>query len=61
LRYPDHTKIDTQPIWLLCTSDQLVAETSSYKTQTNATGEHSCPQRDPNSQSKQSIGRRFMP
>jgi len=49
----------TQPVWLIWTSDQLVAEAATYTT--HKRDKHPCPQRDSKPQSQKSSGRRPMP
>ena len=50
-----------QSIGLLWTSDQLVAETSTWQHTTLGTDSHPCPRRDSNPQSQQASSRRPTP
>ena len=50
-----------QSIGLLWTSDQLVAETSTWQHTTLTTDRHPCPRWDSNPQSQQTSGRRPTP
>ena len=53
------TYLDTpQSVGLLWTSDQPVAETSTWQHTTLTTDRHPCPRRDSNTQSQQASGRR---
>ena len=61
LQLPDHTQIDMQPVGLLWTSDQLVAEAAAYKNTKNIREEIPFTQRDSNQQSQQASGRRHTP
>jgi len=49
-----HTHTHTHTVWLLWTSEQLVAESSTYTTNTRK--DYPCPQRDSNPQSQVSSG-----
>ena len=50
-----------QSVGLLWTSDQLVAETSTWQHTTLTTNKHPCPKRDSNPQSQQASDRRPRP
>jgi len=50
-----------QSVGLLWTSDQSVAETSTWQHTTLTTDKHPCPRWDSNSQSQQASGRRPTP
>ena len=50
-----------QSVGLLCTSDQPVAETSTWQHTTLTTDKLPCPRRDSNPQSQQASGRRPTP
>jgi hypothetical protein len=50
-----------QSVGLLWTSNQPVAETSTWQHITLTTDNHPCPRRDSNPQSQQAIGRRHAP
>jgi len=50
-----------QPVGLLCTSDQLVAETSTWQHKTLATDKHPCPRCDSKPQPQQARGCRPTP
>ena len=50
-----------QSVGLLCTSDQSVAETSTWRHTTLITDKHPCPRWDSNSQSQQASDRRPTP
>jgi len=54
-RFLDHAP---QSVGLLWTSDQLVAETSTWQNTTLTTEEHQCPRWDSNPQSQQASGSR---
>jgi len=51
----------SRSVGLLWTSDQLVAETSTWQHTTLATDKHLCPQWDSKPQSQQASGRRTTP
>ena len=51
----------SQSVWLLWTSDQLVAETSAWQHTTLTTDKHPCPRWDSNPRSQQASGRRPTP
>jgi hypothetical protein len=56
------TLLDTpHSVWLLWTSDQPVAETSTWQHTTFTRDRHPCPRRDSNPQSQQASGRRPTP
>jgi hypothetical protein len=57
-RFRDHTQDAPQSVGLLWTSDQLVAETSTWQ---HTTDKHPCPRWDRNPRSWQASGRRPMP
>jgi len=48
-------------VWLLCTSDQPVAETSTWQHTTLPTDRHPCPRRDSNPHSPKASGRKPTP
>ena len=61
LMFLDHTHNDAaQSVGLLWTSDQLVAETSTWKHTTLATDKYPCPRWDSNPRSQQASGRRQL-
>ena len=62
LRFLDITHNDApQSVGLLWTSDQLVAETSTWQHTTLTTDKYPCPRWDSNPQSQQASGRRPTP
>jgi len=56
-----HSLDAPQSVGLLWTSDQLVAETSTWQHTTLTTDKHPCPRRDSIPQSQQASGRRPTP
>jgi len=60
-RFLDHTQRRTTTVGLLWTSDQLVAETSTWRHSTLTTDNHACSRWDSNLQSEQASGRRLTP
>jgi hypothetical protein len=50
LRFLDHTQPPPHPVGLLCISDKLVAETSTWQHTTLTSDKHPCPRRDSNPQ-----------
>jgi hypothetical protein len=61
-RFLDHTHNDPpQSVGLLQTSDQPVADTSTWQNTTLKTNKHPCPRRDSNPQSREASGRRPTP
>ena len=57
----DHTHDAPQSVRLLWTSDQLVAETSTWQHTTLTPDKHPCPRSDSNPQSQQASGHRPTP